>query len=399
MGAIRMLVGVTTFGAEDPMSGLSRYLRSVLRAMSEIAAPDEYFEVMVHGREGAALVPRHPNWRMLRVGRLAQAPVANVLWHQLVLPFSSRERRHDVLFLPAANRRVPHRLAMMAAGAAPMVGTVHDLAIFHLPTKYGWMRDAYARHALPPLIRGLDHVLTVSEHTRRDVMKFCHVPASRVSTTLLAAEPGRFAPMNPAEAREGVLARLGIPSPYVLYTSRLEHPAKNHLRLMRAFARMKKRTGCPHRLVLAGSRWPGDEAIVAEASHLGNEFVLLAGEVPEALLPALVCAAELVVFPSLFEGFGLPVLEAMACGVPVACSRAASLPEIAGDAACFFDPMSEGEIGRAIARLLFDRAARDDYRLRGLRRAASFDWRRTARQTLDVLREQALRVRRHPSAA
>jgi glycosyltransferase involved in cell wall biosynthesis len=367
--------------------------------MSEIAAPDEFFEVMVHGREGAKLVPRHPNWRTLRVSGLAQSPVANILWHQLVLPFFSRERRYDVLFLPAANRRVPHRFAMKVAGAGPMVGTVHDLAIFHLPTKYGWMRDAYARHGLPPLIRGLDHVLTVSEHSRRDVMEFCRVPASHVSTTLLATEPGSFAPMDPSGAREDVFAQLGISSPYILYTSRLEHPAKNHVRLMRVFARLKKRTGCPHRLVLAGSRWPGDEAIFAEANHLGNEAVLLAGRVPESLLPALICGADMVVFPSLFEGFGLPVLEAMACGVPVACSRAASLPEIAGDAACFFDPTNDEDIERAMAQLLFDPAARDDYRLRGLQRAASFDWRRTARQTLDVLREQAARVRRHRSAA
>jgi glycosyltransferase involved in cell wall biosynthesis len=181
----------------------------------------------------------------------------------------------------------------------------------------------------------------------------------------------------------------------------MEHPAKNHVRLIRAFAKLKERSGCPHRLVLAGRRWPGDQAIHEEARRWGSDVVIMAGAVQEGHLLSLTCGAEAVVFPSLFEGFGLPVLEAMACGVPVACSRAASLPEIAPDEACTFDPLDEDDIARAIETLIVNPAAREICRIRGLQRAKDFDWKRTAQQTLDVLREQAGQsagVRHRPSA-
>jgi glycosyltransferase involved in cell wall biosynthesis len=200
----------------------------------------------------------------------------------------------------------------------------------------------------------------------------------------------RFRPVPPDEARQ-VAGRLGLDGPFILSVG-ARQARKNVPRLLEAFTALRAR-GSRHRLALAGpTLWSDPTLSAALARHGLGDAVVALGYVDEQDLPALYSAADLFVLPSLLEGFGLPVLEAMACGTPVVCSNTSSLPEVAGDAALLVDPLDIGEIADAMARVLADAALAAELRRRGLERAARFSWQRTARATVAVYRDVASRT-------
>ena len=305
----------------------------------------------------------------------------NVAWHQACLPGYCRRRGYDVLFLPAGNRRVSIH------APCPAVGTVHDFSNLHVKGKYDPARMFYQGHVLPWMVRRLKKVITISESSKRDIVECAGVPETRVSVISLALDHGNYFPRHGVEAAERIRGRYHIDRPYILYISRIEHPGKNHVGLIRAFEKLKAAERIPHQLVLAGSDWNRAEEVhrIAEASRWKSDIVFT-GFVPQGDLPDLYCASDVFVFPSLYEGFGLPVLEAMACGTPVACSNTSSMPEVAGDAALLFDPGDSEAIASALRNLLTDADLRADCIRKGIERSRLFNWSTTASKTLDVIR-------------
>jgi glycosyltransferase involved in cell wall biosynthesis len=379
-----MRLGICTFGGDGGKSGISRYIINVLQQLEQQLGSDEAGVVVYPSEEQIFLPAGARRLQALHQSERLRSPVRNILWHQTALPGLCRRERFGVMFLPAANRRLSLRLP------CPMVGTVHDFSSLHVAAKYDPARMFYIRKVLPFLIRRLDHVLTVSESSRRDIIDYAGVPGDRVTVTPLAADHTTYFPGDQDEARRLIASRYGIERPYILYTSRLEHPGKNHVRLIQAFDRMKKATGSPHQLVLAGAEWSGSEAVhEAAAKSPYSADIVFPGFVPGGDLPALYRAAEVFMFPSLFEGFGLPIIEAMACGTPTACSNLSSMPEVAGNAAPTFDPYQVEQIEAVLTRLLTDAAWRDECRQKGIVRASQFNWARTAQTTLAVLRATA----------
>jgi glycosyltransferase involved in cell wall biosynthesis len=242
------------------------------------------------------------------------------------------------------------------------------------------------------LVRRLTHVITISESSRQDILEFAGVSPERITVTPLGADHDLFNPGDREQASVEVLKITGVDGPFLLYVSRLEHPGKNHVRLIRAFDEAKSSHGLPHKLLLAGSDWSnaGQVHAVADAARHRDSIVFL-GFVATSLLPNLYRAADAVVFPSLYEGFGLPVVEAMCCGTPVACSNVSSMPEVAGDAAILFDPANEESITRAIVEITTVPSLRNELVARGLVRSASYTWENTARMTWKVLSDVAQR--------
>ena len=369
-------VGITTFGADGPRSGIGHYVASLLPHLAALGL-SETGEVLAHEDEAAFFAS---GMRVVPFSNRLRPPVVNLAWHQAALPSWCRRRGYDALFLPAANRRVP------ASAPCPTVGTVHDFSMLHVAGKYDALRGLYIHKVLPALVRRLTRVVTVSESSKRDIVSHARVSEDRVHVVPSGVDHRRFSPGDP-EAAARTAARHGADRPYVVYVSRLEHPGKNHVRLIAAWDEVKRRTGAPHRLVLAGSDWSGAEHVHAAARAARHaDSIVFTGFLPSADLPDLYRAADLLVFPSLYEGFGMPILEAMACGTPVACSSTSSLPEVAGDAALLFHPEDESSIAAAIETVLTSPSRARELRERGLARAARFQWRRSAEQTLEVLR-------------
>ena len=376
-------VGISTFGGDGGKSGISQYIIQLIREFAR--QPDGCtFEVIGYGNERDIFVPASENVAYLPFGEHLRSPIRNLLWHQSSLQRCCRSRGFDVLFLTAANRRVP------AFSTCPTVGTVHDFSSIHVAGKYDRARMFYITRVLPMLVRRLTHVLTVSESSKRDIVEYAGVPEDRVTVTPLAADPQVYHPRNKQEAVALLSARYRLRPPFILYTSRIEHPGKNHVRLIRAFAALRRTGEIPHQLVLAGSDWGRADQVhrAAEESGAGGD-ILFTGFVPSADLPLLCQAADLLVFPSLYEGFGIPVLEAMGCGTPVACSGLSSMPEVAGNAAILFDPYLEDSIAAAIRSIITSSDLRNRLSALGLERSKQFSWSKTAARTLEVIQSVA----------
>ncbi len=378
-----MKIGITTFGGDGGKSGISQYIINVLREFGSLETrPD--FEVMVYKDEKELFVPDPDTMSALCFGDFLRSPVVNVAWHQVALPKWCRKQEYDVLFLPAGNRRLPVSLP------CPSVGTVHDFSSIHVEGKYDPARMFYIKRVLPFLARRLTRVLTVSESSKKDIVEFAGVPEDNVTVTPLAADNQLYFPRNREESYRRIGPKYNIRQPYILYISRIEHPGKNHAGLIRAFSILKADENVPHQLVLAGSDWDRAEEVHRTANESRyTDDIVFTGFAPTSDLPDLYCGAELFVFPSLYEGFGLPVLEAMTCGVPVACSNISSIPEVIGDTGALFDPYDEESIADAMRRLLADSELLNDCRQRGLERSRQYTWSATAALTLKVIREAA----------
>lgn len=263
--------------------------------------------------------------------------------------------------------------------------TIHDVFPYVSPKTSTTLDWLIYHFWLPLAVRGVDAVITDSTHSKADILRYFHLKSDKV-TVIPAAAGDRYQPLEPAQV-QSVLRRYQLAQPYILYVGSIE-PRKNLLRLLQAYARL--RDDLPAwKLVIVGARnaWKSTP-ISAELRKLNlTSWVQFTGYVPEEDLPALYNGASLFVFPSLYEGFGLPVLEAMACGTPVITSNISSLPEVAGDAALLVDPYNVDEIAAVMRRVLSDPDLCADLRHRGLERAKEFSWERTARQTLEVYRK------------
>ena len=299
----------------------------------------------------------------------------------------------SLTLVPAALRRLhvdvfhgmDHVGIPLVGNAAKCVVTVHDVIPLILPRTFTLRHRLVVRMALARVRQKADRIIVPSQTVKRDVVQHLGLAEDLVVVTPEGCEP-RFRPV-PAEAslRE-VAAKYGLPPRYVLAVGTLE-PRKNLTTLLEAFARLRRAAAIDPalRIVLAGARGWLEEPIFQTVRSLGLEQVVcFPGFIDDDDLPAVYSGAAVFVFPSLYEGFGLPLLEAMACGVPVITSNISSMPEVAGDAAMLVDPRNVDGLAAAIAQVLRDEALRDRLRGAGIARARQFSWETAARQTLDA---------------
>ena len=313
------------------------------------------------------------------------------LWTHLRLSREMYSSPPDVLFVPS------HVLPLIHP--ARCVVTVHDLGFHYYPEAHTLFQNAYLRWSTRYNAWAATRILADSEATRSDLLRHYGIPAQRI----VVVYPGRdesLAPIKDQLALAAIRARYGLNAPYFLYVGTL-HPRKNLVRLVDAFAALmsssrligEPRSGKAQgeselQLVLAGQKgWLYDE-IFARVRKLGLENrVVFTGYVPDADLPSLLSGALAFVFPSLYEGFGFPVLEAMACDTPVICSNVSSLPEVGGEAALQIDPLDSEALSEAMAQVAADEALRHVLVERGRKQVQRFSWRRCASQVLQVLED------------
>jgi glycosyltransferase involved in cell wall biosynthesis len=264
------------------------------------------------------------------------------------------------------------------------VVTVHDLGYLHYPEAHRLLDRFYLDLSTRYNARAATHLIADSAATKRDLIERYGIGPSKITVVYPGYDVAIFQPVKDEGIIEAVKARYDIIGDYILFVGTLQ-PRKNLTRLIEAFSNIRYPIS-NIQLVIAGKKGWLYEQIFRQVKELGLEGeVVFTGYVPAGDLPALLSGARLFVFPSLYEGFGLPVLEAMSCGTPVVCSNASSLPEVAGDAAVLVDPLDVEDLAMAMERVLSDEELRAELIERGFEQARKFSWERCARETLDVL--------------
>ena len=354
-------------------AGLGRYQSSLARALLDIGVPLTAF---VHDVRASQLRPplselrTHQYGRSLRRWRLRAA--MSYVGAPLDRTFPGVRLFHATDHLLPKLRR------------ARSVFTLHDTAYVHHPEHYLPRNRIYLQRMVPRFLEHADRVIVVSEHARREAVGIYDLDPGRVDVIPEGVDE-RFRPDPDPTAVDAVRRRYGLPERSILYVGTIQ-PRKNLTTLLDAFARVREHHP-DLALVVAGEKGWLFRSFFDRLRALGlGSSVVVTGHVPDEDLPALFGSAVVFAYPSLFEGFGLPPLEAMACGLPVVCSDATSLPEVVGDAGILVPPLDVDAWVAALDRLLEDPAAREDLRARGLERARRFTWDEAARRTLDVYR-------------
>lgn len=363
-----MIIGLDAHTIGSNLGGNETYAYNLFLALASVDQRNEYRLYFTRDSEKLRTLAAAPNFSLVPI-----RPHTPYLRIPFALPLELARRPVDVLHV----QYVPPPFTR-----TPLVVMIHDLAVLHSRAFFTRREHWRNRILLPWAARKAARVLTGSEWCREDIERTLGVPASKVVVTYHGID-ARFRPVA-AGTTGAVLARYGITRPYLLSVGNIQ-PRKNLRGVLDAFVTLKKEHGLPHRLVVVGKRaWLfGD--VFERVRELGLESdVTFTGYVPDDDLPAIYSGAEVLVYPSFFEGFGLPPLEAMACGVPVVASREPSFPEILGDAALLADPADPSDIARLVLAALSDRVLRAGLIEKGIARASRYTWEKSARRTLAV---------------
>ena len=356
-----MKIGIDCQSIRGSISGLGQYTHKLIEWLPQVDSQNEYH-----------LFRCWKNFRGKTYDRL--------LWENCVLPLKAFRQKLDILHVPA------FAIPLFRKVARRIVVTIHDLigVVFpehlSLPSRFYWSKW------LPHINRNADLIIADSECTKGDIIRYMRVDPKKIRVIPLATNEGFCFQKNEQEINS-ICLKYSIQRPFVFFLGNVE-PRKNLPRLIRAFTQLKLERKIEHHLVIGGSRsWHYPELAESYKKSGIMEYIKFINYVEENDIFALYQASDLFVFPSLYEGFGLPILEAMASGVPVITSNISSMPEVGGNAVYYVNPYSEEEIAKAVHYVLSDRSAWHELQRRGFERVRQFSWRRTAEETRRAFEE------------
>jgi glycosyltransferase involved in cell wall biosynthesis len=364
-------IGIDAHSIGARLGGNETYAANLIEALAEIDTVNRY-TLYVTKQEA---VERFAN-RWANVDLRLTLPHTPLVRIPLTLTLELRRRPVDLLHV---------QYTAPPFAPCPVVNTIHDLSFEHLPETFKRRSSGQMRLTIRRSARTAAHVITDCNFSRDDILRTYQLPPDRVTATPLAAS-SHFKRVEDAAEIRRVREKYGIVGDYILTVGSIQ-PRKNIPRLIRAYALLCReyRLEPLPKLVIAGKRgWLYEDTLKTAENSAVREQIILTGYIPEGELPALYSDARCFVYPSFFEGFGIPALEAMRCGTPTITADRTSFPEVVGDAALMVDPFDEQAISAGLLRILSDKQLRDELVAKGFKRAALFDWSKTARQTLAV---------------
>lgn len=380
-----MKIAINTLPLLDNRAGAERYTKNLIEHLIRLDGDHAYHLVL--SRINQALYrPAQGSFQQTVVHLNTRRKGLRILSEQLYLPRLLKRRQVDLLFSPC--NIGPRNVSL------PQVVTLFDLHWLLFPEFFSPWRLAYLRRALHWSGRRAAAVLTISENSKKDLVNLLGLPEEKITVTYPGLDPV-FEKVPSAEEHTALRQTFGLRDKFILFVGQL-HRRKNALGLIRAFQLLKEQGAMEHQLVLAGGDGDGSSEIRESLRRLPPEEIIVTGCLPDEAIRTLYYQAACLVYPSLYEGFGLPVLEAMACGCPVITSDVSSLPEVAGPAALLINPRRVDDLARAIHRVLTDPDLSPSLREKGFQQARKFSWENTARETIAVF-NRVLETCRPPS--
>ena len=371
-----MKIGINTFGCDHGRSGIGAYILSLVHNL-----PKTEHKIQLFGHElDKYTYTSGVEGIQYTCVSARDSPFAEQVWHSLSFNTFTRKQKYDIVLFPSGVKILPMRFDVPAA-----------LVIQNIlaSDSQGYFKNisAFASKLILKSVRG---IICPSRYIKRDLLNY-GITEEKIQVIHNGIDTSLFHP-HTLQAQEALMIKpFAIRRPYIIYASRIIHPEKRHIELIEAFSLFKQKTHSPHRLVIAGA--DGEKAEQVHQAVLRSPVasdILLTGYFPHENLPLIYSAADLCVFPSSVEGVGLPVIEAMACGIPTACARAGALPEIAGDCTCYFEPNKPEHIAAVIADLVNDAAGANAERRQklieaGIEWVKKYSWEKTAQKTLSYL--------------
>lgn len=371
---LRIAIDAHTVGTK--LGGNESYAVNLIEALAQIDSTNNYTIYVTTNEARDRFSNRWPNFKVRST--LPHTPLIRI-----PLTLSAELRKHPVDVLHVQFTAPPFC-------PCPFVVSIHDLSFEHLPQTFNRRSRTQLRLTVRHSARRAARILSLSQHTRSDIMETYGIEPNRIEAIPLAA-PDHFCRVNDKRELQRVRHNYGIEGDYILSVGSIQ-PRKNLARLIKAYAQLRGDCSADKlpKLVLVGKcAWLYDETLRALDQVGVKDSVVLTGYVPESDLPAIYSSALCFVYPSYFEGFGLPPLEAMKCGIPVVVGNQTSLPEVVGNAGLTVDPFDVDAIAGAIRRLMNDSALRAELSQKGQERASTFTWRETARRTLQIYQDVA----------
>ncbi|MCK4957237.1 MAG: glycosyltransferase family 4 protein [Candidatus Cloacimonetes bacterium] len=356
----KILVSIMAY--DNGQSGISDYINNVVYQLSKTNKLD----LLILENDLEKFPVKNENINFIKVTHKLSKPIFNMLWHLFIVPFKYDLKKYDFAFLPAGNRRLFCHYPIFT------ITTFHDLSQFHIAQKYDRFRMFYIRKVIPFFLKKANRIIAVSQATKTDIIKFYKSDSAKITVAYNGYDKQKFNSDPSPKTRQEIL---NSSKKYILYVSRIEHPGKNHLNLLKAYELLPEAIKMEYNLVCAGGFKERSEEVLdyhKKSSDVAN--INFTGFFPAEDLVDLYKNASLFVMPSFYEGFGIPLVEAMACNIPVACSNRGPLPEVGGNAVSLFNPDEPKDICQKMINLLNDFQIREELIDNAKARLKFFQW-------------------------
>jgi glycosyltransferase involved in cell wall biosynthesis len=372
-----MRIGVNALQLTARNSGVGQYIYHMVSSLLSIS-PDQFYLYLSRGNTRSEWLSR-PDAKMKEIPFRKEQVIFRNLYE--LIYYGIDLRKDDLTVFWSPDTKIP-----LLTPNIPLVITSYDLAIFREPETYQFSRVLYWRKLFKHAIQRASCIIAISNTTRDDLIELMQVPSQKIRVIYCGVDT-RFRLIKDGDILEYIRLKYGLPKKFLLFVG-LFSPRKNIAGILKAFAILKDKFNIPHHLVMVGEKGWRYKADLELVNSLGLEKdVVFPGFVEDDDLPAVYNLADALVFPSLYEGFGLPVLEAMACGTPVVTSNVSALPEVVGEAGIMVNPYDHEEIASGVYRLLSDKYFATQLAKAGLERSKHFSWENAAREMLTVFHE------------
>lgn len=369
-----MRIAINTLGSSSLKVGVGNYVIHLVHELAKIDKQNQYY-IIANKKNARFFSTKNPALKILITPNYTAIKPLRILWEQLLLPFIIKKNEINLLHSPGF-------IAPLIKTSASIV-TIHDMTFFSHPQCHTRFKRAYFTTLIPHTIRNADAISADSENTKQDIIAHLATTPSKIHTIHLGIDTN-FQPLDKKSAQQTLQKKYNLNKPFILFVGMIE-PRKNLNRLIDAYVSLKTAT----QLVIVGKKGWHMDSFFKKIKDLRTKEIVLTGYVPDEDLPFFYTAADAFVYPSLYEGFGLPVIEAMACGCPVVTSNNSSLKEIAEEAALLINPENTQELADAMKKIIHDKQLRKTLIQKGLKQAQQFTWKKTAEKTLELYHQVA----------